>query len=41
LAFIMEAEIDCKTTGMPDDAIARRVAMRVATGARAMRARAR
>jgi DNA polymerase III subunit delta len=37
LRVILDAEIDCKTTGMPDEAIARRLCQRLAQGARPRR----
>lgn len=36
LELLLEAEMQCKTTGMPDEAILRRAALRVAQGARAL-----
>ena len=39
LALLVEAELQCKTTGMPDQAIVRRAAMRLANGANLARAR--
>jgi DNA polymerase-3 subunit delta len=36
LELLIEAEMQCKTTGLPDEAILRRAALRVAQGARAI-----
>jgi DNA polymerase-3 subunit delta len=36
LGLLLEAEMQCKSTGMPDEAILRRAALRVAQGARAI-----
>lgn len=36
LDLLLEAEMQCKTTGLPDEAILRRAALRVAQGARAL-----
>ncbi|MEO8560243.1 MAG: DNA polymerase III subunit delta [Rhodospirillales bacterium] len=41
LALLTEAELQCKTTGMPDTTIVRRAAMRVANAANVARARKR
>jgi len=35
----LEAEIDCKSTGLPDEAIARRLCLALAQAARQARAR--
>ena len=40
LRVILDAEIECKTTGFPDEAIARRLCQRLAQGAPGARARA-
>jgi len=37
LSTILEAEIECKTTGLPDEAIARRLCLRLAQFAKAVR----
>jgi hypothetical protein len=34
--LLLDAELQCKSTGMPDEAILRRAALRVAQGARAL-----
>jgi DNA polymerase III subunit delta len=39
LTRVLEAEIECKTTGMPDEAIARRLCLALASSARQARAR--
>ena len=39
LTAILEAEMDCKRTGLPDEAIARRLCLRLAQAARAAKAR--
>ncbi len=39
LAVILDAEIDCKRTGLPDEAIARRLCLRLAQAARSAKAR--
>jgi DNA polymerase-3 subunit delta len=39
LAVILEAEIECKRTGLPDEAIARRLCLRLAQAARSAKAR--
>ena len=39
LTVILEAEIDCKSTGLPDEAIARRLCLRLAQAARSAKAR--
>ncbi len=39
VSTILEAEIDCKRTGLPDEAIARRLCLRLAQAARQSRAR--
>ena len=41
LAVILEAEMDCKRTGLPDEAIARRLCLRLAQAARSSKAAAR
>src|SRR5262249_52038081 len=37
LGRLLDAEIECKSTGMPDEAILRRAALRVVQGARALK----
>jgi DNA polymerase III subunit delta len=39
LSAILDAEIDCKSTGLPDEAIARRLCLRLAQAARSAKAR--
>ncbi len=39
LTVILEAEMDCKRTGLPDEAIARRLCLRLAQAARSAKAR--
>jgi DNA polymerase-3 subunit delta len=39
LSTILEAEIECKSTGLPSDAIARRLCLRLAQAARLAHAR--
>ena len=39
LTVILDAEIDCKRTGLPDEAIARRLCLRLAQAARSAKAR--
>ncbi|MGQ0582437.1 MAG: DNA polymerase III subunit delta [Reyranella sp.] len=39
LTVILEAEMDCKRTGLPDEAIARRLCLRLAQAARSTKAR--
>ena len=34
--LLLEAEMQCKTTGLPDEAILRRTALRIAQGARSL-----
>jgi DNA polymerase-3 subunit delta len=37
LSILLEAELDCKTTGMPDRALCSRALLRIAQAARAAR----
>ena len=39
LTTILEAEIECKRTGLPDEAIARRLCLRLSQAARSAKAR--
>ena len=39
LQAILKAEMDCKSTGLPDEAIARRVCLALASSARSAKAR--